>query len=123
MHLAHWLYPFVNGLGLGVIAMLLHECGHIAAALALGVQIKNVGLRWNRGLYTVREAGSLQQNVLIAAAGPFVNFLLVATEPWFPLFSMANFCFALANMLPIDGSDGVRIAECWRQMRGGNRSS
>jgi len=122
IHLLRWFYPFVNGLGLGVIAMLLHECGHIAAAMALGVRVKNVGIKW-KGLYTVRESGTAYQNLLIAAAGPFVNLLLVATEPWFPLFSMANFCYALANMLPIEGSDGIRVAACWRQLREGNRTS
>jgi Zn-dependent protease len=120
VHLVRWLFPFINGLGLGVLAMLLHEWGHIAAALVLGVPVKSVGIRWNKGLYTVREAGTVQQNALIAAAGPFVNFLLIATEPWFPLFSMANFCYALANLLPIEGSDGFRIAGCWQQMRARN---
>jgi Zn-dependent protease len=46
-----------------------------------------------------------------------VNLLLTGLQPWFPLFGMANFCYALANMLPIDGSDGFRVAACWRQIR------
>jgi Zn-dependent protease len=117
MSSVRWLYPFIHGLGLGLLAMFLHECGHIAASLTLGVPVKRVGIRWAKGMYTVREAGTVQQNALIASAGPFVNFLLIATGPWFPLFSLANFCFALANMLPIEGSDGFRIADCWRQMR------
>jgi Zn-dependent protease len=115
-----WLVPFMNGLGLGLLAMFLHECGHIAAALAMGVPVKQVGIRWSRGLYTIRETGTVQQNALIAAAGPFVNLLLIATGPWFPLFGLANFCYALANMLPIEGSDGYRIAGCWQQMREGD---
>lgn len=123
IHLTHFLFPFFNGLALGVFAMVVHEWGHIAAALVLGVPVKSVGIRWNKGLYTVREPGTVQQNALIAAAGPFVNFLLIGTEPWFPLFSLANFCYALANMLPIDGSDGFRIAECWRTMRARNSTS
>lgn len=117
MHLLRWSYSFVGGLGLGVLAMLLHECGHIIAALLLGVRVKSVGIRWNKGLYTVRERGSSHQNLLIALAGPFVNLLLVATEPWLPIFSMANFCYALANMLPIEGSDGFRVAAMWRELR------
>lgn len=117
MRLVRWLYPFCNGLGLGVIAMLLHECGHLAAALALGVRVKKIGVKWNKGLYMVRERGSARQNMLIAAAGPLVNLMLMATEPWIPLFSLANLCYALANMLPIDGSDGFRIAACWQQLR------
>ena len=119
MHLVRWLFPFFNGLGFGVIAMLLHECGHLAAALALGVRVKNIGFKWNKGLYTVREQGSPYQNLLISLAGPFVNLLLIAAAPWIPQFGLANFCYALANMLPIDGSDGFRVAACWRQIRQG----
>ena len=116
MHLAR-LYPFISGIALGVVAMVLHECGHLAIAAALGVRIKRVGVQWNKGIFTVREQGTVQQNLLIALAGPAINLLLVGTEPWYPVFSLANFCYALANMLPIEGSDGFRVAACWRQIR------
>jgi Zn-dependent protease len=119
LHVVHWLYPFVHGLGLGVIAMLLHEAGHLIASLALGVRVKNVGMKWNKGLYTVRERGTTSQSLLIALAGPLVNLILIATAPWAPPFALANFCYALANMLPIEGSDGYRIAASWRQIRSG----
>jgi len=123
MHIVLWFYPFVEGLGLGVLAMLFHEFGHIAAAWTLGVPVKDVGFKWNKGIYTVRRAGSGGQNLVIALAGPFANLLLVATGPWLPLFSMANFCYALANMLPIEGSDGIRVAVCWRDLRDVQRAS
>ena len=80
--------------------MILHECGHLAVATALGVRVKRVGIQWNKGLFTVRERGTSHQNLLIALAGPLVNLLLIAVEPWFPLFSLANVCCVLANMLP-----------------------
>jgi stage IV sporulation protein FB len=118
MHFA-LLHPFFSGIALGLIAMVLHECGHVAAAVVLGIRIKRVGLQWNKGVFTVRESGTVHQNLLIALAGPSVNLLLIATEPWFPVFSLANFCYALANMLPIEGSDGFRVAGCWRQIRRG----
>lgn len=121
MHLMWWFYSFVSGLDIGVLAMLLRECGHLAAALALGVHVKNVGVKWNKGIYTVREPGSLSQNLLIALAGPFVNLLLIMTGPWLPVFGMANFCYELANMLPIEGSDGFRVAACWRELRTSRR--
>jgi stage IV sporulation protein FB len=117
IHALHWLSPFINGLGLGVIAMLLHECGHLVAAMLLGVRVKNVGMKWNKGLYIVRERGTTQQSLLIALAGPFTNLLLIATSIWVPLFGAANLCYAIANLLPIEGSDGFRIASCWRQIR------
>jgi Zn-dependent protease len=112
-----WFLPFLSGLSLGVLAMVLHECGHLVAAGACGVQVKRVGFQWNRGLYTRRERGSARENLLIALAGPFTNFILLATAPWFPMFSLANFCYALANMLPTEGSDGFRVAACWREIR------
>ncbi len=112
-----WFLPFFQGLALGVAAMLLHECGHIVTAMLLGVKVKRVGLKWNKGLYSVREQGSPTRNLLTALGGPFVNLLLVATCTWSPVFGLANFCFALANMLPIEGSDGFRIALCWQQIR------
>ena len=117
MHFILWFCPFFSGLGLGLIAMVLHEAGHLVAALALGVRIKKIGIQWHKGLFTIREQGTVQQNLLIAMAGPFVNLLLVAFGPWYPVFGLANFCYALANMLPIEGSDGFRIATCWRRIR------
>lgn len=111
--------PVVHGFALGIVAMILHECGHLAAAAALGVRVKRVGIQWNKGLFTVRERGTDHQNLMIALAGPFVNLLLVVLEPWFPLFSLANVCCVMANMLPIRGSDGFRVAECWRLIREG----
>ena len=112
-----WFFPFFHGLLLGLIAMILHECAHLVCALALGVRVKKVGILWNKGIYTVREAGSPGKNVLIALAGPLANMLLVSF--WFlsPTFGLANFCYALANLLPIEGSDGSRIVNCWMQMR------
>lgn len=116
--LYHWI-PFFRGIAVGIIAMALHECGHIMAAYLLGVRVKQVGMQWSRGLFTVRETGTVRQNLLISLAGPAVNVLLVGTGPWMPVFSLANFCYGLANMLPIEGSDGFRIADCWRRLREG----
>lgn len=117
MSVVRWLFPFTQGLGLGVLAMLLHEAGHLVAALIVGLQIKNVGMKWNKGLYTVRQHGTPLQNLLVSAAGPLANLILLATATKVPLFALANFCYALANMLPIEGSDGFRIAVCWHQLR------
>jgi len=117
MYVVRWLFPFTQGLGLGILAMLFHECGHLLAALVVGVRIKNVGMKWNKGLYTIREQGTPVQNLIVAAAGPVTNILLIATAHWAPVFALANFCYAIANTLPIKGSDGYRIALCWQQVR------
>jgi hypothetical protein len=70
IHIVRWLFPFSQGLGFGVIAMLLHEGGHLFAALVLGLRIKSVGMKWNKGLYTIREQGTPLQNLLVALRGP-----------------------------------------------------
>jgi len=112
-----WFFPFFRGLALGVVAMLLHEGGHLLGALALGIRVKRVGIKWNKGIYTVREAGSPGSNLMIAVAGPMMNVLLFLFWPWSLMFGLANLCYAVANLLPIEGSDGSRILDCWMQLR------
>src|SRR5258708_2983606 len=89
----------------------------------LAVRVKRVGIQWNKGLFTVRDRGTVNQNLIIALAGPSVNLLLIVVDPWFPVFSLANVCCVLANMLPIEGSDGYRVADCWRRIRKGETSN
>ncbi|HZB87551.1 MAG TPA: hypothetical protein VE291_02735 [Terracidiphilus sp.] len=111
-----WFYPFFQGLFFGVLAMLLHESGHIGAALALRVRVKTVGFRW-MGIYTVREAGSTVQNLIISFAGPLTNLILLLLWPLSKEFFLANVCYALVNLLPIQGSDGDRILRLWQERK------
>jgi len=115
MHVLAWFVPFFQGLGLGVIAMAFHEAGHLVAAPLVGIRIKTVGLKW-KGLYTIREAGPPDKNMLVSLAGPLTNLALLALWPISHKFGLANLCFAFFNMLPIEGSDGDRIWQCWREM-------
>ncbi len=112
-----WFFPFIHGLFMGLAAMFLHEAAHLLAALTLGVRVKKVGLQWNKGIYTVREAGPPGKNMLIAFAGPLMNLLLISVCHWAPTLGLANFCYAVANLVPIEGSDGSRIVQCWMQLR------
>ena len=116
MHALAWLYPFFQGLLLGIIAMAFHEAGHLLAAPLVGIKIKTIGLRW-KGLYTVREAGPPIKNLLVSLAGPAVNVALLACWPWSHNFGLANLCFSFFNLLPLEGSDGDRIWQCWRQIK------
>ncbi len=116
LHILAWFVPFFQGLLVGVLAMLLHESGHLVAALALGVHIKTIGLRW-KGLYTVREAGTPTKNLLISLAGPCTNLLLMLSWPLSKNFFLANLCYAGFNLLPIEGSDGERVMRLWHQMK------
>src|SRR5262249_172332 len=103
--LAHIAYVML----LGIPAMFLHECGHVATALACGIRVKRVGV-CSRGLYTVREPGPKWANVVVSAAGPLVN-LILAFALWnsMPLFAEVNIIACLYNLLPIPNSDGTRI--------------
>ena len=113
LHL-NWYFPFFLSCFFGVAAMALHESAHIAAALALGIRIKKVGVNW-KGLYTMRESGPANKSLLVALAGPLINLTLIASWHWLPNFGLANFCFAVFNLLPIRGSDGKRALKCWSE--------
>ena len=65
----------------------------LASLSRLGVRVKRVGMKWNKGLYTVRERGTVFQNLVIAFAGPLVNLILIATAPL--VFSLRSCKFLL----------------------------
>jgi Zn-dependent protease len=116
MHVWRWLIPFFQGLFVGVIAMTLHEVGHLVAAPLAGIKVRTVGFGW-KGLYTLREPGPPVKNIIVSLAGPFTNLLLLAFWHLSPKLGLANLCFAFFNILPIEGSDGERIWSCWRQIK------
>ena len=102
-----------------IASLLLHEAGHMLAAVLLRVPVREFGLR-ALGAYTRRaQSGSRRDEILIAAAGPLIN-LLVAI----PLFFGRTFCIQLAlgnlalcvvNLIPLPSSDGLRILRAvWR---------
>jgi Zn-dependent protease len=122
MHVLAWLFPFFQGLMLGVIAMAFHEAGHLIAAPLVGIKIKTIGLKW-KGLYTVREAGPPAKNLIVSVAGPLTNMALLLFWPLSHRFGLANLCFLFFNILPIEGSDGERIWTCWRAIKRERRSN
>jgi Zn-dependent protease len=82
-------------------------------ARELGLRIKRVGITW-RGPYIVRESGTPNANVLVSAAGPWVNLVLAALL-WQSCYSFAfaNLVLGLSNLMPTPNSDGRRI---WREL-------
>ncbi len=94
---------------MGIPAMLLHEFGHIAAALVCGVKVKKVGLS-RTGLYTIREPGPKWANLCVSLAGPLFTLLLgIALRDALPTFAWVNCIACVYNLLPIPHSDGRRI--------------
>lgn len=94
---------------MGFPAMVLHECGHIAAARVCGVTVKKVGISWI-GPYVLRESGPRWANLLISFSGPLVNLLLGCTL-WstMPAFAQVNLFIGIGSLIPFPKSDGKRI--------------
>ena len=115
--LTHWLVSLAGTLFLGLSAMVLHEFGHLATSLMVGIKVKGVGLCM-KGMYIVREAGSPAKNLLISLAGPLTNVALILLF-WHVSnkFVLANLCLAICNLAPIKGSDGERALVCIEQMQ------
>lgn len=116
MHVLQWFFPFFQGLLVGVIAMTLHEAGHLIAAPLVGIKVKTVGFGW-KGIYTLREPGPPLKNMIVSLAGPLTNVLLLSLWHLSPKLGLANLCFAFFNILPIEGSDGERVWKCWREIK------
>lgn len=114
---AHWLISIAGTLFLGLSAMVLHEFGHLATSLMIGIKVKSVGLCM-KGMYIVREAGSPTKNLLVSLAGPLTNVALMLLF-WnvSPKFVLANLCLAICNLAPVKGSDGDRALVCLEQMQ------
>lgn len=115
--ITHWLFSLAGTMFLGLVAMVLHETGHLVTSLMVGIRVKSVGLRM-KGMYIVRESGTPAKNLLISLAGPLTNVALILLF-WHasPTFTLANLCLAICNLAPIRGSDGDRALMCLAQMQ------
>jgi Zn-dependent protease len=113
----YWIFSLIGTMSLGIIAMVLHEFGHLATSLMVGIKVKSVGMCM-KGMYIVREAGSPTKNMLVSLAGPLTNIALLMLF-WHAstTFALANLCFAICNLAPVRGSDGDRAWTCFEQMQ------
>jgi hypothetical protein len=114
--------PVVDGILFGLLAMFLHELGHLCVAQGLGLKVKDVGMSW-KGMYTVREAGPPEKNLQVALAGPLTNLALVVLWPVSPVFGLSTLFIGLCNLLPIPGSDGLRVLKCMRAIGESRKAS
>jgi len=114
--LGMWFYGWRLGLAAGIAitaSLLLHEMGHMVAAILLGVPVREFGLclwgAYNRRARAVRR----RDEVLISAAGPLMNLLLVLPLLYVPVIgsrlALCNLSLCIVNLLPIPSSDGLRI--------------
>jgi len=96
-----------------LLSLLLHEAGHILAAAALKVPVREFGLEL-RGTYVRRAYATRRRDeILIAASGPLMNLLIVVPFIFLPRLglqlAMCNMMLAVINLLPLPSSDGLRI--------------
>jgi Zn-dependent protease len=109
-----------SGLRLGLVvgaalaaSLLLHEIGHMVAAILLRVPVREFGLcligAYNRRAY----AGCRRDEVLISSGGPLMNLLFVFPLLHLPVIgtqlAFCNLLLCVGNLLPLPSSDGLRI--------------
>jgi Zn-dependent protease len=118
-----WL-GFAVGAALAA-SLLLHEMGHMLAAIMLRVPVREFGLclsgAYNRRAYADRR----RDEVLISAAGPLMNLFFVLPLLYLPVIgtklALCNLSLCVVNLLPLPSSDGLRILRTmWSSNRAGN---
>ena len=100
------LAAFVTDFLWGSLHIVIHESGHMLAALMVGSRIKQVGIS-KLGPYVRRESARTPlRNAIVALAGPGINIL---TWGAFLVFGLPHAWIALAlglmNLLPLPNSD------------------
>ena len=112
-----------------IVALVLHEVGHLLAARACGIRVSEAGLGWGPRLFGVRihnvdyqlrllplgayvrmdmktlQMRPLSKQLFVLLAGIAVNFLLAAIA-WGSLFGTLNLVLALGNLFPFYQQDG-----------------
>jgi Zn-dependent protease len=107
-----WRVGIVEGM-LVIASLLLHEVGHMSAAIMLGVPVREFGLSW-RGAYNRRAYASRRRDeIFISFAGPLTNLFLALPMLFLPVIgtqlALCNLLLCIVNLLPIPSSDGLRI--------------
>lgn len=121
---ALWFVLYRDHSGLvrvGLLAALLHECGHAAvwAALTRSLPVLRFSVR-GIGLDASAARLTRRQTFLLALAGPLTNLVLCAAalarmqlraSYWGYFFAAANLAVGLFNLLPVGDLDGRRMLQ------------
>lgn len=102
--------------------VLIHEIGHVFVARAFRWDVSQIELLPFGGVAKMNDWGTIDawEEIMVAAAGPFVNFSMIAVavlgktaglweDEWAAFFIESNFWIAAFNLLPIWPLDGGRI--------------
>lgn len=111
-----------------LLAAVLHELGHVAAAWGWGVPVKALRLDLFGARLELSGMTGYSAELFVAAGGPFVS--LAAAALGYPLgspgegvylFSVASLGLGLLNLLPVRGLDGGRMLACLLSLLLGDR--
>lgn len=104
--------------------VIMHELGHVFAALAVGWRVTSMELLPFGGVAKVDEWGSTKamDEIKVALAGPFVNGVMLIVgyglwwfgiweESWSEFFMTGNAMIACFNLLPIWPLDGGKVLQ------------
>jgi stage IV sporulation protein FB len=113
-------------LGVLFVIVVIHELGHVAAALRYGWTVKEVKLLPFGGVAEVEEAGALpaKEEAMVALAGPAQHVWLAGgawllgqagwvSGTWTEEFIRSNLLLCLFNLLPILPLDGGKLLQAW----------
>lgn len=97
------------------LCLVFHELAHVLAAWFFSVPVHGLGIRF-KGAYTFRKYASRRRHdVMIAAAGPLANLVLMYLSFFVPKIGIFlaewNCGIAVMNLLPLPGTDGFRIVK------------
>ena len=103
-----------------LLAILLHECGHMAAAKCLRIPWRGFSMDFTGARMEVSgRMISFFEEWLLSAAGPLSGLLFAALgailwkyTQYAVWFSCASLLLSLLNLLPIRTFDGGRMLEC-----------
>jgi stage IV sporulation protein FB len=104
------MYTVMQFLVAALFALLVHEYGHLTAALLQGVHVKLLGCN-KFGAFIRRERSITPwRELVIALCGPLANLIAMNVDFGNPWWHRMNLVLAVSNLLPVlKGSDGLRI--------------
>jgi Zn-dependent protease len=114
------IYSFDERLGAGItiIAMVIHELGHIACIFLINGKLEAPKSAFNGLRIAGQQHFSYPEQMLQYASGPIFNFIASAVmllcaglNEYSETFVAINLATAVSNLLPIEGYDGYRLIE------------
>ncbi|HEY2491856.1 MAG TPA: M50 family metallopeptidase [Paenibacillus sp.] len=106
--------------------VLIHEMGHMSAAMIFGIRVRSVQLLPFGGVVTIEDGGKMTvwKEIVIALAGPLQNGIMIAIAMIFKELGSGDGAFlsyvihgnaviALFNLLPILPLDGGKITQAF----------